>query len=161
MNPNQHIIDQWAEGNVAPFDLYNGTDFLLDQPVLVENTVGTPIIRQGDLIPAGIAARVAAHHTLASADKVVVYVVTGVDADGNAITEATEVDPVLPRIPFTYIPPALAHEDDMQCDMCGEWRDELFTVGPGWYCKVPRVNAEKETDTCFNFRITQLGGIQS
>lgn len=166
MNPYQHIIDQWATDSIAVFDLYEADNIFDGRRELVEarGDDAPPIIRKGETVTASIAAQIAAQHTAVPVGEPVEVCVLvldefgkpQLDADGNAVTETTVMQPMTPVRVLSYVAPVLPDEDDNHCDMCGHER-ELFRVGNGWYCKTERnVDSLDAPMTCFDLRLAQM-----
>jgi hypothetical protein len=162
----QHITDQWAAGQRAPFDLYEGHNILTGQRVLVE-AIGddsAPVIRKGDVIPQEIADRVHQHHNPAKIPPVTVHAVVTdengndvKDEHGNVMTTEITVDPTPEPVPFTYSQPTVHPDGDQHCDQCGIPSDDLYQIGNGWYCKRLRTpNGTTDSKTCYDWRIYNM-----
>jgi len=165
MDEKEQMIAQWAEGQVARYNLYRGATVVegTNMRTLVEAIAddSEPVVRSGDVITAELAARIRAQVSPESRGKITIPVLV-VDSEGQAVmngdefvVETVEIDDIPEGQPLTISAPVLAHDDDMHCDMCGEWRESLKQIGAGWYCEVPRAKDEG-TVTCVAVRIAQM-----
>lgn len=166
MNREQRlkVIEQWMQGKLAPYDLFEGRHPETGNPILVEAASTPAILRRGDVIPADIAERIKLQLDPPAQEPVLTHVAARdangqlqFTAEGDLVTEEVEVMPEALVCDLSPVTPELAYDDDMHCDMCGEWREKLNQIGTGWYCRVERLSASKQTVTCFNERLKQMG----
>lgn len=166
----ERILELWTAGNKAPYDLFESTRVLRDAFVLVEAMVppGPVFIHKGDLIDDVLELRIRKQVDPAPLPAITTHVLERnddgtpkLDADGNAVTREVTIQPDAEIAELSVFEEPILPIHDMHCDQCGNLREEnqLFKIGEGWYCKVPRVSPGENAEnarTCFDRRLEQM-----